>query len=58
MAFTLEWSDVDLRRGQLTIERSEWKSEVTATKRMKVRVVPMTQRLQKASGYSKGRWRA
>lgn len=44
----LEWSDVDLRRGQLTIERSEWKSEVTATKGMKVRVVPMTQRLQKA----------
>ena len=44
----LEWSDVDLRRGQLTIERSEWKSEVTATKGMKLRVVPMTQRLQKA----------
>lgn len=44
----LEWSDVDLRRGQLTIERSEWKGEVTATKGMKVRVVPMTQRLQKA----------
>ncbi|HEY5376446.1 MAG TPA: site-specific integrase [Polyangiaceae bacterium] len=44
----LEWSDVDLRRGQLTIERSEWKSEVTATKGMTVRVVPMTQRLQKA----------
>lgn len=44
----LEWTDVDLRRGLLTIERSEWKGEVTATKGMKYRVVPMTKRLQQA----------
>jgi integrase len=44
----LEQSDVDLRRGQLTIERSEWKGNVTETKGMKFRVVPMTTRLQAA----------
>jgi integrase len=44
----LEQDDVDLRRGQLTIERSEWKGKVTETKGKKYRVVPLTQRLQKA----------
>jgi len=44
----LEWPDVDLRRGQLTVERSEWKGKVTATKGMRYRVVPLTKRLQKA----------
>jgi integrase len=44
----LEWSDADLRRGLLTVERSEWKGSVTETKGMKVRVIPMTQRLQNA----------
>lgn len=44
----LEWTDVDLRRGQITIERSEWKGKVTETKGMKYRVVPMTKRLQQA----------
>lgn len=44
----LEWADVDLRRGLITVERSEWKGQVTATKGMKYRVVPMTKRLQQA----------
>jgi integrase len=38
----LEWPDVDLRRGQITVERSEWKGKVTPTKGMRYRVVPMT----------------
>lgn len=45
---SLEWTDVDLVRGQLTIERSEWKANVTDTKGMKFRVVPMTTRLKAA----------
>lgn len=45
---SLEWTDVDLTRGQLTVERSEWKSNVTDTKGMKYRVVPMTKRLRVA----------
>lgn len=44
----LEQSDVDLRRKQLTVERSEWKGQVTATKGMKYRVVPLTERLCRA----------
>lgn len=45
---SLEWTDVDLTRGQLTVERSEWKENVTDTKGMKYRVVPMTKRLREA----------
>jgi integrase len=41
----VEWPDVDLRRGLLTIERSVWKAKVTETKGMKYRVVPLTKRL-------------
>jgi integrase len=44
----LKQSDVDLRRGLLTVEQSEWKAQVTETKGMKFRVVPMTARLRKA----------
>jgi integrase len=43
----LEWADLDFRRGLITVERSEWKGKVTATKGMKYRVVPMTKRLQR-----------
>ncbi|MFO0737577.1 MAG: tyrosine-type recombinase/integrase [Labilithrix sp.] len=45
---SLEWTDADLFRGQLTVERSEWKANVTDTKGMKYRVVPMTKRLRAA----------
>jgi len=44
----LEWGDVDLAKRQLTIERSEWKGHVTATKGGRVRFVPMTRRLEHA----------
>lgn len=44
----LEWPNVDLRRGLITVERSQWKADVTETKGMKYRVVPMTKRLQAA----------
>src|SRR5262249_5591841 len=44
----LERSNVDLRRGLLTIEASEWKAHVTETKGMKSRVVPMPDRLKNA----------
>lgn len=44
----LEQSDCDLRRGQITVERSSWNGQVTETKGMEYRVVPMTQRLHAA----------
>ncbi|MCP4444237.1 MAG: phage integrase family protein [Myxococcales bacterium] len=44
----LEQTDCDLRRGQITVRRSEWKGVVAETKGMEARVVPMTQRLWKA----------
>lgn len=44
----LEKTDCDLRRGQITVRRSEWKGQVTETKGMEARVVPMTQRLWQA----------
>jgi integrase len=44
----LEWSDVDLDKRQLRIERSDWKGQVTATKGGRVRWVPMTVRLATA----------
>ncbi|MFN7982531.1 MAG: tyrosine-type recombinase/integrase [Vicinamibacterales bacterium] len=44
----LEWSDVDLVKRQLRVERSEWRGEITSTKGGRVRYVPMTQRLAAA----------
>lgn len=44
----LEWTDVDLGRRQLRIQRSDWKGQVTATKGGRPRVVPMTARLAEA----------
>ena len=41
----LEWRDVDLVGGQLTVARSDWKGHVTAPKSGRVRHVPLTQRL-------------
>jgi integrase len=42
----LDWAAVDLRRGLLTVERSEWKGAVTEVKGLEYRVVPMTTRLR------------
>ena len=44
----LEWPDVDLRRRQLRIQRSDWRGNVTATKSGRPRAVPVTTRLEKA----------
>jgi integrase len=41
----LEWTDVDLAKRQLCIQRSEWKGHVTATKGGRLRYIPMTIRL-------------
>jgi integrase len=41
----LKWSDVELAKRQLRIERSDWKGHVTATKGGRVRYVPLTTRL-------------
>lgn len=45
----LEWTDLDLGRGIVTVARSTWKGEVTATKGGRIRTVPMTRRLLQAS---------
>jgi integrase len=44
----LEWSDVDLGKRQLRVQRSDWKGHVTATKGGRVRYVPLTIRLATA----------
>ena len=44
----LEWSDVDLQKRQLCVQRSQWKGHVTATKGGRLRYVPMTERLATA----------
>ena len=44
----LEWRDVNLRKRQLHVERSDWKGHVTSTKGGRVRYVPMTGRLAAA----------
>lgn len=44
----LEWSEVDLDKGQLRIQHSEWKGHLTATKGGRVRYVPLTNRLASA----------
>jgi integrase len=44
----LEWSDVDLGKRQLCVQRSDWKGHVTATKGGRVRYVPLTIRLATA----------
>jgi integrase len=44
----LEWTDVDLSKRQLHVQRSDWKGHVTTTKGGRVRYVPMTVRLAAA----------
>ena len=44
----LEWSDVDVTRHRLSVARSEWKGQVTATKGGRPRHVPLTGRLEAA----------
>jgi len=44
----LRWSDLDLARRQILVQRSEWKGQETAPKGRKTRVIPMTRRLAAA----------
>lgn len=44
----LEWSDVDLAKRQLCIQRSEWRGHITSPKGGRLRYVPMTARLASA----------
>ena len=44
----LEWSDVDLKRGLLTVRRGEWEGEVISPKGGRSRVIPMSEALKKA----------
>src|SRR5947207_2794271 len=44
----LEWSDIDLDKRQLCVERSEWKGQVTSPKGGRLRYVPLTIRLAKS----------
>ncbi len=41
----LEWRHVNFNSGQICVERSDWRGQVTATKGNRVRYVPMTRRL-------------
>ena len=44
----LEWRGVEIRGGQLCIQRSDWRGHVTAPKSGRARYVPMTSRLATA----------
>jgi integrase len=44
----LEWADVDLAKGQLCIQRSDWKGHLTMPKGGRLRYVPLTVRLAAA----------
>jgi integrase len=44
----LEWTDLDFSKGQITVQHSMWKGQVTAPKGVKTRIVPMTARLAQA----------
>lgn len=44
----LEWSDIDLDRGRLTIARSVYRGEVTSTKGYRHRIVPLSDALRTA----------
>jgi integrase len=44
----LEWRDIDLRKRQICVQRSEWKGHVTVPKGGRLRYVPMTVRLATA----------
>lgn len=43
-----EWSDIDFVRGELTVERADWRGELTAPKGNRFRRVPMTSGLHQA----------
>ena len=44
----LEWSDIDLAKRQLCVQRSDWNGEVTSPKGGRLRYIPLTVRLAAA----------
>jgi integrase len=44
----LQWTDVNLKKRQLRVERNDWRGEVTTTNGNRVRYVPLTLRLAAA----------
>ncbi|HVP66430.1 MAG TPA: tyrosine-type recombinase/integrase [Anaeromyxobacteraceae bacterium] len=44
----LEWTDLDFRRQQVHVQRSEWSGQVTTPKGGRSRIVPMTEELCRA----------
>ena len=46
----LEWTDVDLRKRQLCVQRADWHGHVSTPKSGRLRYVPMTARLTAAVG--------
>lgn len=44
----LTWDDVNLRKDQICVERSDWRGNVTTTKGGRLRHIPMTSRLAAA----------
>ena len=44
----LRWSDVDLTKRQLCVERSDWEGHITSPKGGRLRYVPLTVRLAAA----------
>ena len=52
----LEWSDVDLSKRQLCVQRSAWKGQVEAPKGGRLRYVPLTTRLAAALRESRHLW--
>ncbi|HEU5254613.1 MAG TPA: tyrosine-type recombinase/integrase [Vicinamibacterales bacterium] len=44
----LEWTDIDLRKRQLCVQRADWHGHVSTTKSGRLRYVPMTARLAAA----------
>ena len=44
----LLWTDADLDRGTLRVERNDWRGQVSTTKGNRLRYVPMTSRLREA----------
>ncbi len=44
----LEWSDVDLSKRQLCVQRSDWEGQITSPKGGRLRYIPLTVRLAAA----------
>ena len=46
----LKWTDVDLGKRQMCVQRSDWNDQVTTPKNARLRHIPLTVRLARRSG--------